>query len=96
MVASIWTTLVTLYLIFAPRFRKGKFAPRGTIIGLEIFTIIFWFCASIALILFAIESEPICYVMDRVRIIKKISNTCLVVKVITVAAALSWSAALAH
>ena len=90
MFVSIWTILVALYIIFVPRWRNAKFAPRGAIIGLEIPTIIFWFCAFIGLALFAAEVEPICLAVDDVPVVKKLIESCMIVKTAAAFAALSW------
>ena len=90
MSVSIWTFLVAVYIVVFSRFRNGKAAPRGAIIGLEIPTIVFWFGALIALALFAVEIEPICLLADEVPVVRKIVATCIVMKTATAAAALSW------
>ncbi|KAI9785907.1 MAG: hypothetical protein M1839_008173 [Geoglossum umbratile] len=59
-------------------------------VTLEIFTIILWFCALVALALFAAEVEPICLAIDEVPIIKKIIENCVMTKTDTAIAALSW------
>ena len=87
---SVWTTLATLYIIFIPRWRNAKLAPRAAILTLEIFTTIFWFCALIGLWLFTVEIEPLCMVADATRV-KKFIGACVIMKTATAAAALSWS-----
>jgi hypothetical protein len=91
MSASIWSLVVTIYLIFAPRWQNAKLAPHKFMVILEILTVIFWFWALVALALFAVEVEPICLAVDEVPIIKKLIENCIIVKTATAVAALSWS-----
>ena len=90
MFVSIWTILVALYIIFAPRWRNAKFAPNGAIIGLEITTTGFWLCAFIGLAFFATEVELICVVADENVVLRKIIENCVILKTATAFAALSW------
>ena len=91
MAVSIWTIIITLSLIFVVRWRNAKLAPpSGITISLEIVTIVSWLVAFVALALFAIEIEPLCFLADDVPILKKIIENCLIVKTATAFAAISW------
>ena len=87
---GVWTILVASHLIFVPHLRNSKYAPRAAIIFFELVTMFAWFCATIALALFAADIEPICYFADDIPVLKKIIENCLIVKIGTVFAALSW------
>ncbi|MCJ1375588.1 hypothetical protein MMC20_006825 [Loxospora ochrophaea] len=90
MAVSIWTIIITLSLIFVVRWRNAKLAPpSGITISLEIVTIVSWLVAFVALALFAIEIEPLCFLADDVPILKKIIENCLIVKTATAFAAIS-------
>jgi hypothetical protein len=91
MSVSVWSIVATIYQILAPRWRNAKLAPHKLMIGLEIFTIILWFCALVALALFAAEVEPICLLFDEVPILKEVIENCVMVNAAAVFAALSWS-----
>ena len=94
MFVSVWTILVTFYIIFVSRIRKGKFAPHAAIVCLEILTILFWFLAFVALALFTVEIEPICLLGDGFPVVKAIIKTCIIMKTAAALAALSWSVAI--
>ena len=91
MFVSIWTNLVVLYVTFVPRFCNAKYTPHTAVIGVEIPTIILWVCAFIALALFAVEIEPICLAAEDIPVVRKIIESCLIMKTVTAFAAISWS-----
>ncbi|KAG8532814.1 uncharacterized protein KY384_002692 [Bacidia gigantensis] len=90
---SSWTVLILLYLMIFSKVKEAKFAPRGTVLLFEVFTVVFWLVAAIALALFAVEIELICYAADiisRSGVLKKAVEVCVLTKVITACAAASW------
>ena len=81
---------MALCIIVIPRWRKGRYAPYAAIIALEITTTIFWLCAFIGLALFAVEVEPLCLLADESLIVKRMIESCVIIKTATAVAGVSW------